>query len=330
MPKSDPPNHRWRQTILLAVCTSLISLVGAEGFLRAFDLADPPAFESNPQYGYLMRPNQSVSTRGHRFQINQSGFRGPDFTMPKPIGVFRLVFLGDSITYGGGEVPDQDLFVNRVASGLASSEHRKIEAINLSVPGWGIQNMAAFVTTRGLFDPDLVIWVISSSDFRRPETSLEENGFLEQKSWSRLWYVSVTVLRIARFSLGGTNHWHKEPATLDQNLRSLHSTLRQMRQQNIPCAVVVVPAAKESSAYIQDLNRFRSVSESLSVPFLETGPALKQYPSDRMFLDGYHLSARGHAAVGDAITSFLRKSPFYGQAHHRYESDTPKGTISNS
>ncbi len=330
MPKSNPTSPRWRRSVLFVLCASLISLVGAEGFLRAFDLADPPAFESNPQYGYLMRPNQSVSTRGNRFRINQSGLRGRDFIIPKPNGVFRLVFLGDSITYGGGEIPDQDLFVNRIASDLASTENRRIETINLSAPGWGIQNMVAFVTTKGLFGPDFVIWVISSSDFRRPETSLEENGFPEQKPWSRLWYVIVTVLRIARFSLGAPNHLHKEPATLEQNLRALHSTLWQMRQQNIPCGVVVVPAARESPGYIGDLNRFRSVSESLSVPFLETGPALKQHPSDRMFLDGYHLSARGHAAVADAITSFLRKSPFYGQSRDRYETESPKRTIPNS
>src|SRR5262245_17566544 len=109
------PNRAfWR--VLFVVASSLASLVLVEGLLRWLDVGDPPVFAAHAQYGYLMQPNQSVSTRGNRFHINRAGFRGGDFFWSKSEGMHRIAFVGDSITYGGGSIKDSDLFVNRVAS----------------------------------------------------------------------------------------------------------------------------------------------------------------------------------------------------------------------
>ena len=295
----------------MAFFASLVSLVGAEGFLRWRDLADPPAFEANAQYGYLMRPNQSASTRGHRFRINHAGLRGADFTLPKPNGVFRIVFLGDSITFGGGRIPDQDLFVNRAALILASSNHRQIEAINLSAPGWGIQNMAGYVATNGLLDADALVWVISSSDFRRPKSTLEENGFLEHKPWSRLIYATTHVFRFARRSVDNGVPQRTDSDPLRQNAHTLRRTLSQISNNNVACVVIAVPAAYENAQSLADLNTFRSATASVSVPFTEVRPALQQHRPEEMFLDGVHLSVDGHKVVSEAIVAFLQQTVFH-------------------
>ena len=116
----------------IVLCATVAGLLAAEGILHLWDIADPPAFVENPHYGFLMRPNQSASTRGYRFHINQFGLRGRDFAMPKPAGVYRIAFLGDSITYGGGRIPDPDLFVNVVASQVQMPSDRRAEAIQFS------------------------------------------------------------------------------------------------------------------------------------------------------------------------------------------------------
>ena len=103
---------------------AVVGLLAAEGVLRLWDVADPPAFVEDPQYGFLMRSNQSVSTRGFRFQINWFGLRGRDFAMPKRAGVYRIAFLGDSIPYGGGSIQDPNLFVNVVASRVQAPPNR--------------------------------------------------------------------------------------------------------------------------------------------------------------------------------------------------------------
>src|SRR5262245_43722827 len=143
-----------REKIPLLILSGVIFLAG-EGFARWLDIGDPPAFEKHDKYGYLMRPDQSVSTRGNRFQINRAGFRGIDLRSPRDPHVYRIAFVGDSVTYGGGSIPDRDLFVNRVASRFGVLTHHSVEAANISAPGWGIPNMAAYIETHGLADVDL-------------------------------------------------------------------------------------------------------------------------------------------------------------------------------
>jgi lysophospholipase L1-like esterase len=306
MRESGPGRFVWRP-VRLALCASLLSLAGGEAFLRWLDVADPPAFEANPDYGYLMRPNQSVSTRGKRFHINQAGFRGDDFSFSKPYNALRLVFLGDSITYGGGQIRDPDLFVNRVASSLGRSQNRPMEAINLSAPGWGIENMAAYVAMKGLHDADVLIWVISEADFRRPkQTSLSSNGFFEEKPRSRLVYATLGILTVARLSL--TRTVDPRPQTLSQNVETFHRTLEQITKSKTACTVVVVPAAYGDAQSREDLSRFRAGAEALSVPFLDMGSAFQRYRPEDIFLDGAHLNAHGHEVVADAVVALLQQS----------------------
>ena len=47
-------------------------------------------------------------------------------------------------------------------------------AINISAPGWGIQNIVAYVQSVGFYDADLVVWVVPADDFRRRKTLLSD------------------------------------------------------------------------------------------------------------------------------------------------------------
>ena len=308
--------RRWRENALLALSSSLICLAGLEGILRWWDVGDPPAFETNPQYGFLMQPDQSVSTRGYRFRINHAGLRGDDFLMPKPSAVYRIAFLGDSVTYGGGAVPDKDLFVNRVAFFLSASEGRQVEPINLSAPGWGIQNMAGYVAAVGLYDADLVVWVISSADFRRPKTSVVDNKFRARKPNSRLLYVcNESWRKLSRLFLQGVS-LHRDSygdrEILKRNLQVFQSTLAQITRKGTAVAVVVVPSLRGYEP-VEDLLAFRSAAASCSVPFLDTAPAFHRPRSEELFLDGEHLRTPGHEIIADVIARFLKENFFNSQ-----------------
>jgi hypothetical protein len=257
-----------------------------------------------------MRPNQSTSAWGDRFRINNAGLRGTDIALPKPQGVFRLVFLGESITYGGGHIPEHDLFVNRAAASLASSQHRQIEAVNLSAPAWGIQNQAGYVETKGVLDADALVWVISTVDFRRPKTAMEDSGFPDSKPYIRLFHVAHTAWQIARVWSNPAPHVD----AISQNLRKFHDLLGYFKISNVPLTVVIVPSAAQYQELVENLNKFRSTAESLSVPFVDLGPALQRYRFDDLFYDGVHLSSRGHEVVADAIVTLLQQNVFHEQA----------------
>ncbi|WP_447986185.1 SGNH/GDSL hydrolase family protein [Nitrospira sp. Nam74] len=313
----------WRHKSFLVAVAFIISFCLGEGIVRWWDIIDPPAFEANPYYGYLMRPNQSVSPRGYRFQINNVGFRGQKFAVPKPESTFRTAFLGDSITYGGGEVSDHALFVNRFVQLLQNEEGLKAESVNLSAPGWGIQNMVAYIGENGLYQSDCLVWVISSADFRRPKMSLEENGFWENKPSSRLIYGGSVILRRAysvvlkRMSQSKTAEARSTSETLEKNLELVKTTLAGLKESGIVSFVVVVPDSNGYDGYDgcrEDFQKYKSIVDGLSIPFLDLNPILQQHKTEHLFFDGVHLTSRGHELAAEAIVSFFRAN---GPRHNR-------------
>ena len=305
-------NHQVRdfaKKTLLAGLAIAITLVGLEIALRLFGLGEPPTFDVNNDYGYLMRPNQTVSTRGYPFRINRAGLRGSDFAVPKPPGLFRILFLGDSITYGGGAIRDEDLFVNRVALELGKSEGRSVEAVNVSAPGWGFENMAGYVESVGLHDSDLVIWIVPSADFRRPKMTAAENDFLDRKPPSRLFYVLLVSWRKLEKKLGGkrppTHASGQNSAVLERNLEVFDHLLARLTRTG-EAVVVFIPSANGYDAS-DELARFRSVTVSRGVASLDMAPMFRQWKSSEIFLDGVHLSRNGHELVGKSIVAFLKR-----------------------
>lgn len=293
----------------IVMCALVGALLATEGILRLCDVADPPAFDENPQYGFLMRGNQTVSTRGYRFHINKFGLRGRDFDMPKPAGTYRIAFLGDSIPYGGGSVQDPDLFVNVVASRVQVPAGRRVEAINISAPGWGIKNIASYVDSVGPYDADLVVWVVPADDFRRLQTSLcNYPGFPLQKPRLRLEFVLQVGLRRLATRLGqpedGQRETEESSQVLTQNLQTLQRVVGQVTERGTPVIVVLIPPENGYDP-ASDADAFRAAVAASSAPLLDLAPNLQGQPE--YFIDQVHLSTAGHGVVGEAIAGFLNE-----------------------
>src|SRR2546423_452209 len=121
-----------RSARLVTIAAGLmLGLAISEAALRELDFVGCPVFETVPPCGFLARPSQWVSGL-HKYHINRYGLRGLDFSDQRPTGTLRVAFIGDSITFGGGHVSDQETFVEQVASSLETRSGRKTEAINIS------------------------------------------------------------------------------------------------------------------------------------------------------------------------------------------------------
>lgn len=293
--------------IVLVVLAIVVAITLSEIGLRMVGIGAPPAFASHPQYGYLMRPNQWASTRGIAFHINSAGFRGGDFSPQKPPGTFRLVFVGDSITYGGGSIPDANLFTNRVASTLRVPSGEKIETISLSAPGWGIANMVGYINAHGVHHADVVVWVLPECDFRRPKMSLEDNHFPTVQPWSRLFYLAYTA--IVQYQFG-----QREVAPIDDetlfknNVDLLMETLGKLKVDHSQVGLVVLPSEQQAKSYETDLAAIRTAARARSIQFLDVTQTFQMHRAEALYMDGAHLSSNGHHVMAEAITRFLHES----------------------
>jgi lysophospholipase L1-like esterase len=92
-------------------------------------------------------------------QSNSLGYRGPEIAIPKPPGVFRIVALGGSSTYGEFIAEWQDAYpaqLERILRDDYGYDH--VEVVNAGIPGYTSWELTVNFMFRVLdLDPDLII-----------------------------------------------------------------------------------------------------------------------------------------------------------------------------
>ncbi len=148
---------------------------------------------SNPR-GYFDEPRHSLS-----YRINNIGFRGERAIEEVPRGM-RIVVLGDSFCFGLG-VREEDLFVHRIASGLAESGRLggEIEVINMGMFGFNTEAEVALLEQVVLpYKPDMVVIWYFINDWEHGNTAVSTLPFFSgtrflpaARRWCRLLDVSA-------------------------------------------------------------------------------------------------------------------------------------------
>lgn len=91
-----------------------------------------------------------------------------NYSEEKPKGVYRIVALGDSLTYGlYVNTADNwtELLEDKLNSQLKCKKYQKIEVINLGVYAYDLQYEVERYRLRGQkYNPDLVIWFLIEND----------------------------------------------------------------------------------------------------------------------------------------------------------------------
>jgi len=167
-----------------------LALGAAELVVRALDLG--PSFQvlhrelfqlsANPVLGYELHPGASDGAT----TINSAGFRDREFALAKPAGVFRIVCVGDSVTFGQPKKPEESWpkALERLLNANASAP--RYEVLNLGVTGYNVRQVAERLRTLGLaYQPDLVLYGYVLNDPQELSIELEALRDLEQASERR-------------------------------------------------------------------------------------------------------------------------------------------------
>lgn len=190
--------------LLLALVSLAVALLLAEGLVRLADRAGvvdlsptlaeipPPAevdeqidlatsdasrplYVGDPALHHRMSanwsgtfPEESMAAIGKAqvsIRTNSLGLRAPDVARPKPAGVFRILVLGDSVTFGWG-LREQDTYTAQLAGLLAALRPgQRFEVINAGVSGYGTWQEAVWLEQLAAeAEPDLVVLQVHLND----------------------------------------------------------------------------------------------------------------------------------------------------------------------
>jgi lysophospholipase L1-like esterase len=225
-PAAVHPSSRARRCfeglgVSVLVLLALISLVELLGrFVPAIARAarDPEIemlakarVQPHPFLAYANKPGFSIDERaagGQQVSHNSMGFRGPEIEWKKPVGVFRIVCLGGSSTYGFGPTSDATTWPARLEARLAEARpSRRFEVVNGGCQGYSTYESLINLAIRMIdLEPDLVIVYHTINDMRvalwhearRDDTHWRANWPVERPSRLDRMLARTTTYRLLR------------------------------------------------------------------------------------------------------------------------------------
>lgn len=126
-----------------------------------FGYGDLVIYQPDPKLMWKPLPNQDCYTKvGHKpIHVNSKGTRGKEFEEKKTAGVYRILSLGDSRTFGWG-LSEAETYSGLLESLLQDhfGDKLKVEVINAGVNAWSYGQIYVYLRDVGMrYNPDLVI-----------------------------------------------------------------------------------------------------------------------------------------------------------------------------
>ena len=318
---------------LLVALVSLILVTAAiEGGCRLAGFRPEPRF--NPVFSWKtegelwrMKPGSSWHTRagGHLVQVNSHGLRDREIG-PCRADVFRILLLGDSVTFGHGQ--PIDVTVGRELERVLSNQTRTVEVINAGVPGWSTYQQRLFYEEAGLaLCPDLVLVGFVLNDVTELQRGMIEIGTERGLMLTR----AISVLA-EHTATGAGLKWLYE-TTINPAQREIGVVKNLVQHADAPEVRHAMELAMQELARLRDLAaergdafglilfpfRFQLGADGLDapqvalarfaaaqgIPVFDTLPVLRPHPPARVLMDHDHFTADGHRIVARAVAAWL-------------------------
>lgn len=352
--------------LALAAGGTLVGLLLAEGLLAALDrprFYKPHSFPAQFRFlptregevpRYVNAPSSRIrfvydgNPRGYfgphnevEHTTNRLGFRGPEFPFTvdggrveaaRSPGTVRLVFLGDSFTFGEG-VRDEDTYPARTAA-LLRQQHphapSRFEACNLGVGGYNTTQSLWLLENLGLkVQPDAVVlgYVLNDAEpplfevdpatgrRRRAARPVEEgagdplppDAFPYQLRTARLiWQFQANRERTRRTLAHYQALYEDASPGWQESRRALRQIIARCADAHVPCCILLFPILYE----LNDRYPFRAIHEKIRrevegtpAAFIDLFPRLKGMRAEDLWVHpaDQHPNEKVHLLAAQAL-----------------------------
>lgn len=272
--------------------------------------------------GHEHQPGSEAVLMGVPVSINSLGLRDRELSTVKPAGTYRILVLGDSMTFGWGAPQDQTY--PRVLEQLLQSQPlpgvtAKIEVINAGVGNYNTAQEVAYFRERGIqLEPDLVLLAFFLNDGE--PTPKPTRGWLARNS---AFYVLLAsswdnTLRAAGqrqdYKDYYLNLYRDDQPGWQECQRALRELMALCQEKQIALRIAVIPELHqfgEAYAFRSVHEKVRSLAKERNVPVLDLlDAAWTDAPETYWVTPGdAHPNAKGHRVLAEALADGLRKLP---------------------
>tara|TARA_Y100000741_G_C18249969_1_gene556943 strand:- start:792 stop:1715 length:924 start_codon:yes stop_codon:yes gene_type:complete len=267
-----------------------------------YGLGKPILYSSSKQYGYFIKPNQKVSRKGKNISINNLGMRSQNLSIDK-LNKFRILFFGDSVTYGGSLVNNEDLFSEKICEKL-NEKSNKFECGNYGTNGYSLFSIIRRIKYTNLDNADLIVLTIIGNNFPRTFHNVLSQPFWSKKidnffpALTEVLFIYIDKYRNKfKYNLGvedinsaiDLNYYKDLIKNLDQTLK----------EKDIKFIIFYSPSVdeiinKKNNYYFKDyLNIFENFHDISD---------LKEENKESFYFDNIHLNKYGHMIYSKFMT----------------------------
>jgi len=271
--------------ISISVISVFIILAGAEIIMRfAWKMSgwvQRPIYQksTNPYLRYELLPGIKFDN----LSINSDGFRGPEYSIPKPANTFRIIMLGDSETFSY-MLPQGDTLASQLENLLnqkSSSLH--YEVFNFGVEGYGTLQELEQLKAKGLkYNADLIILNYVLNDPEPGEYYFNKAFLMRHSALVRYfsYRIKKALIRRERKKLGikteiDNYYYYHQPKYFIPTKKAILEMADIARRQSRKLVVVIFPA---SSIMVKDFKE--------NYPYQALHTLIKSIDSDNIiFID---------------------------------------------
>lgn len=293
--------------------------------------------DRDPTLGWIPKPNQQSFTVDKSVLTNSLGLRNREIRTPKPSGVFRVLCLGDSQTFGNAV--DQDKTYSAQLEVLLSerSQGTSVEVVNAGVQVYDtVQQVDLFERLAPTVSPDVVtigFYLNDIGEVLRTDKLVKvtddtgefrREGFIKRFTPYRLIYllkrsrlVTLVYWRVRMLAAAGHDNPQHQVLTGDTPPRYetawdlIKQALRRAQayadSHGARLIVFPIPSPQEFRGDYpneQYRSRFIALAEQLNIDCFDPKPVMDTTPRayERLYVtwDG-HMSALGHRIVAELI-----------------------------
>ena len=259
------------------------------------------------------------------YRTNSHGFRGPETTRAKPDGVFRIVGLGDSFTFGTG-VRSGDTFL----AVLQRRAGQGVEVLNFGVMAYDTTAEVSLLRHEAVhFDPDVAVICLFLNDAGGGSQHVYFEGGrpgeeAPDEPWWRAHLASVDALlrgrerRAAGRAVIEAYRQSFQPSAPGwaEVKRALRGAQQASESHGFELVLALFPVLYELSDYpLKDVHA--TVAEfglELGLHVVDLQPAFEEYDGPELWVhpSNQHPNEVGHAVAGEALHAFLAAEGLLG------------------
>ena len=212
----------------------------------------------------------------------QLGYRGREYPVEKPDGVFRILVLGDSMVFGDGVLPEETITAHMERVVNQKYTQTFYHVINMSNDGFSVMDYESEFKYKGLlFKPDIVVLILCGNDAE-----------------------VIGVQEVERYNDHCTRIWNKSSESWPFFYDSLMKLISAFGK--IPCLVTYYGLSYDSIADMA-CSRLSEIFKKRGIPFLDLKKKLEWVPVHRQaasLVDG-HPSGHVHRIAAIEICKKL-------------------------